>query len=146
MSRRLHASSTRFELSRAVSSLADWSTAQAACASTIGPDLFTHLIIFDDDAERDSVATAVGVFPFWIGLVDRVTEGSFLWVTAQPSSYPPANGSPWGAAQPDDFGPGGQDCVRVVDGAELDDAFCPDTFGFVCECDGFADDPARHAP
>lgn len=121
-----------------------WDAAESDCASdTTGG---THLIVLDDDRERSELMTALTARGLtdsvWIGLSDRVSEGVWLWVTAQEVSRPPLTSPPWAAGQPDDAA-GAQDCVRIlgpqsVSPTLLDDSECSSTLDYVCECDGYA--------
>jgi hypothetical protein len=119
-----------------------WDAAEADCANdTLG---LSHLAVIDTDAERRELAAEV-LSSLWIGLTDRITEDSFLWVTVQ-GPAPPASGGPWGPGQPDDQ-TGAQDCVRIQgandDATFYDDGECASKFSFACECDSLPEDGTR---
>ena len=55
----------------------------------------------------NAVSTALGAFtPYWIGLSDVVSEGTFVWSNGQPVTY-----TNWNAGQPDNSG--NEDFVQV---------------------------------
>lgn len=123
----------------------DWLGAAAACANdqVPGSSLYTHLVVFDTDTERADVNAAVPFTSRWIGASDLVTEGDFRWVTSESTTgYPPPTGAPWQVNQPDNLN--GQHCVRMVMDGSIDDATCSDPYAYLCECDGFANDPTRY--
>jgi hypothetical protein len=118
---------------RTVAGFSTWSSAEADCEDD-GPG--THLVVVDDAGENAAVDDLL-FGTLWIGLTDRVSEGTFLVVTG---GAPPF--LDWGAFQPDDFL--GQDCVAMNENARYGDADCGSLRGYVCECDGVAPDPASY--
>ena len=118
-------------------------------ANSTGP-VYTHLAVLDDDSER------VALLPYreqtaeyWIGLSDLVTTDSWLWVTSQPTIYPPASGTPpWASGLPS--GMAGARCVALdgdptANNGLLFNDFCPNVREpYICECDGYPDDPTRY--
>jgi hypothetical protein len=111
-----------------------WVDAEADCEND-GPG--THLVIVDSAAEYAPINAAF-FGQLWVGVTDRVTEGTFVTVTGAIPTY-----LPFGGGQPDDFF--GQDCLRWGDGGGVDDIDClSNQLGYVCECDGVAPDPAAY--
>jgi hypothetical protein len=128
---------------RVATALATWDAAEVACE--VDSTGNTHLAVLDDDNERLALTSAlVGrgmTGSMWIGLTDRINEGSYQWVTPQEVAYPPMTSPPWGAGQPD--GAEAQNCVRIqgstgLSPTMLDDSECASSFSYVCECDGYA--------
>lgn len=73
-----------------------------------------------------------GSMPFWIGVTDMATEGTFIEIGS-------GNAAPfltWGMGQPDNDG--NQDCVLATSGIMFDE-ICIDPSGNgytgVCECE-----------
>jgi hypothetical protein len=101
---------------------------------------FTHLVVLGGEPER--IGLTNGSTPVmgnsWIGLSDRRTEGTFEWVTAEPTSGYPMVGMqpPWDTDDPDDAG-GAEDCGRFKLTFVLEDKPCGDSLRYVCECDAF---------
>lgn len=128
---------------RRITDEVQWPIAAALCAGDAPGQ--THLAVIDGDAEYAELSATVTVDDMWIGLSDRVTNGTYLWVTAQDAPIAPLGTYPWAPDRPDDPG-GAQDCIRVNPTSQnlLDDAECTNAFDFICECDGYADDPARY--
>lgn len=108
---------------------------------------FTHLVVLSGETERAQLATFVAGIDdqkVWIGVTDRVLDGTWRWVTAEPIvGYPPASGTPWKSGEPNDDG----DCVQMLSGSvhELEDRPCTsDNERYVCECDAYAEDPTSY--
>lgn len=112
---------------RSVGSGQPWLGAQADCANDV-PGA-THLIVLSTAAEVAYMQAQRG----WIGLSDRVTEGTFVTVTGETGDL-----RPWESGQPDN-GSGSEDCVQMKQG--LDDDQCNNDHRYVCECDGRASTP-----
>ncbi|MCC6997257.1 MAG: C-type lectin domain-containing protein [Deltaproteobacteria bacterium] len=87
-----------------------------------------HLVVIDGDDENTRVG-ALSSSELWIGLSDRITEGSFMTVNGATPFLP------WSGNQPDDFF--GEDCVVRYSNGRFNDADCSDIpHAYVCECDG----------
>ena len=69
----------------------------------------------------------------WVGLSNLA--GSYKVVTNEPNSY-----LPWGASQPS----GGTQCAYLLSTAQYASDVCAVLHTFVCECDGFPDNPANY--
>ena len=112
-------------LYRVVTNGQSWVNAQADCAGDVANA--THLIVLSSAAE---VTFAAATQPGWIGLSDRVTEGTFVTVTGETGDQRPfANGQP-------DNGDGSDDCIEISSGARLNDDQCGNGKRYLCECDG----------
>lgn len=102
---------------------------------------FTHLLVLDSEVERLAITAASTPIlgNSWIGLSDLGTEGTYAWVTAEPTGGYPAVGTkpPWDTDDPDNAG-GNEDCIRFKNSYVLEDKPCADTLSYVCECDAFA--------
>lgn len=100
-----------------------WDTAETDCEADGG-----HLIIIDAAEEHDAVHARVAA-DVWIGLSDRITEGTYVTVTGAAPAYDGWSGSP-----PNNTG---EDCVMIsgLDG-RWEDKDCPSARAFVCERDG----------
>ena len=108
---------------RTVTTNATWLNAQADCKGDVAGA--THLIVLSTTAESTYMVTKLG----WIGLTDRITEGTFVTVTAETGDQ-----RPFSSGQPDNGG-GNENCVQMkADG--LDDDQCGNGHRYVCECDG----------
>lgn len=121
---------------RTVTANAPWLTAAADCADD---GMNTHLIVIGTASEENAVDLIVAGDK-WLGLSDINTEGTFLWVTAEPTGgYPPATGAPWETAEPDGAG----DCILL--GAQgWTDESCGLNREYICECDAYANDTTRY--
>lgn len=121
---------------RAVLQAAPWPAAQEDCADD---GVGTHLVVIGSAIERSGVGALIGD-DLWIGLSDRVTEGTFRWVTGVASPF-----TAWAAGQPDG-GAGGDDCAeqKHMMMAGWHDQPCEEPLPYVCECDGVAPDPAAY--
>jgi hypothetical protein len=129
---------------RVGTALATWDAAEVACEVDSAGN--THLAVLDDDNERLALVSALVArgMPgsMWIGLTDRIDEGTYQWVTTQEVAAPPLTTPPWGAGQPDGQADA-QDCVRIqgstgTSPTMFDDSECASSFNYVCECDGYA--------
>lgn len=121
---------------RLVTQQAQWEGAVADCADD---GASTHLVVAGSLAEVTAIDTAFpGENELWIGLSDLVTNGTFLWVTAEDTmGFPPATGTPWQNQ------PGADPCVLVKDGV-FETRSCTLTRRYLCECDAYRDDPDRY--
>lgn len=109
---------------RPAAGTASWTNAEADCANDVVGA--THLIVLSTTAEATYMASQLG----WVGLSDRVTEGTFVTVTGVTGDV-----RPWASGQPDNGG-GNEDCAQMKAGGLLDDDQCGNAHKYVCECDG----------
>jgi hypothetical protein len=132
---------------RYVARPATWVDALADCADDLGSAsaMHTHLAVFATDEERSQLRTTYEEGFVWIGLSDRVATFDWLWVTGEDTgAYPPPSGPPWKEGQPTNGDGGRQDCVVMETSGLWDDRICDDgTYAYVCECDAYAQEPAR---
>jgi hypothetical protein len=109
---------------------ANWNAQRSFCMQTAPAT--AYLAIPDDATELAALAMIAGATPFWIGLTDSGTEGTFLTVRG---AVPPF--LMWAATQPDDAG-GGEDCVAAT-ATLMSDERCTgggtDQKPAVCECE-----------
>jgi len=123
---------------------ANWMAAQVACLAdqVANSSRYTHLAVAGDAAEVGVIQNFTGNGNVWIGLSDFKVEGSFIWVTAEPTAgFPPATGSPWASGEPS--GNASEDCA-YESATGFADGLCTATFDYVCECDASPDDPSRY--
>lgn len=129
-----------------------WLEAYADCNDddmSSGGGGHTHLVVLSGEVERTGVRS---IFPgpkLWIGLSDRVTTSTWLWVTLEPTgTYPPGSGTPpWKSGQPNHGGGGAEHCVQMDAAGLFDDQQCDsDTEEYICECDGFAAVDSQSSP
>ncbi len=124
-------------------STASWTAAAGDCNDDDdagGPYTgFTHLVVLGNETER--IGLTNGTTPVmgntWIGLGDAVVDGTFVWVTAEPTAGYPMVGMrpPWDGGDPD--GGTGENCVRLKNDFTLEDRPCGESLRYVCECDAF---------
>ena len=77
--------------------------------------------------EHDAIDALVGGGELWIGLTDRLTEGTFVWNDGSALTY-----ERWATLEPNDFF--GEDCVLVRgDGGKWNDADCDEDHAMFCE-------------
>ncbi len=134
----LGSSTSRYRESTATAS---WTAAAADCNDDDDGGTFTgftHLVVIGDDAERLALTVPAAITGnTWVGLSDRAVEGSFVWVTAEPTGGYPVVGQqpPWDNGDPDGGDP--DDCVRFKNSFTYEDKACTDANSYVCECDAF---------
>jgi hypothetical protein len=116
---------------RVVENLVLWLTAEQDCEDDGGG---SHLVIFDDMAERDAVVAGRNG-DYWIGITDRVDEGMWRAVTGQTTFFT-------GGAAP---GNNTTDCGLVdITGGTITSQSCFADDSYICECDGVQADPANY--
>jgi cysteine-rich repeat protein len=98
-----------------------WSEADAACRAR-----GAHLVTLADGAERVLVRSMTGGGAHWIGLTDRDVEGSFRWVTGEPT-----DALAWASGEPNSAGD--EDCVESLPDSTWNDRSCDERAPFVCE-------------
>jgi hypothetical protein len=113
-----------------------WADAQADCIDDAPGK--THLVVIDESAEMQGLDLLTGT-DVWLGYTDRITEGTFRWVTNAQSTF-----DGWAQNQPDDAG-GAEDCAQQKRApAKWYDLSCTDALAYVCECDGIPPDPSTY--
>ena len=90
-----------------------WPDAVAHCAAdSPGSGTFTHLVVISDDVERVAVNQLRGVTQNWVGMSDRITEGTFVIVTDEDiGSFAAVVSPPWQLNEPNDQN--GEDCGEL---------------------------------
>ncbi|MBL8618246.1 MAG: hypothetical protein JNM72_21715 [Deltaproteobacteria bacterium] len=105
-----------------------WTAARDACRAS-GYELVT----INDAAENtfvDGQADARSTSRWWTGFNDISTEGSWVWVSGQASSY-----APWGSGEPNNSG-GGEDCGQINrfhPALTWNDEPCSTPYPYICE-------------
>jgi hypothetical protein len=120
---------------RLISQGAPWLTASSECAAD-----GTHLIVLSTQAELSGINVIAGAGERWVGLSDLVTDGVFLPVTDEATTFPPASGMPWETGEPS---AGDKSCVLMGDNGELSSKTCGLARPYICECDGIPNDPTN---
>lgn len=130
-----------------VTTVASWTAAQAVCLShqIAGATKYTHLAVISDDVERSYLYSSIigsdGV-SHWIGYSDRVTEGTYKWVSTE-TGYPGSGDAPWGTNQPSTTA--GDNCVVMNSLIDFISTNCSlGSFHYVCECDDFPNNAANY--
>jgi hypothetical protein len=116
----------------------NWLAAEADCEDDAGPtEIPTHLAVVDNAGERSILINGSGTTlnNQWIGGTDLASEGSAIYVTPQ-AGIDPLTGLNGNVAM--------KDCVRITSGGGYDVRDCTNGNIYVCECDGFAAEPARY--
>jgi len=103
-----------------------WDTARTDCKLNSAS---AYLAVPDDAPELMNLSTAAGGLPFWIGIDDQATEGTYLTQKNLPATF-----HPWAAGEPDDPPPG-EDCVNAVSATEIATDRCGTKRTVVCECE-----------
>ncbi len=121
-----------------------WLTSAQDCADDLATGMrHTHLAVVGSSAEH-TYLVGQGLVGGWFGLSDLKTENVYRWVTAEPTTYPPATGTPWAQGEPDNAL--GQDCVASNAQGQWLDTNCGANLPALCECDDYANDPTRYTP
>ncbi len=115
---------------RVINNSREWDEAEAACEAD-----GHHLAIPDNASELTAMYTALITQNIWIGVTDRVVEGTYRTVTGGIQTY-----LPWGLGEPDT-----DDCI-FIDGltTQLVAQDCDSGRRYICECDGAAAVPTSY--
>jgi hypothetical protein len=104
-----------------------WDIAEHACEAD---GRGSHLVVFGGTLEMNKVEEMVSGTELWVGVTDRVTDGTFLDVMGELPAFLPG----WQAMDPSFAGPG---CVKFNPSSRLiHDQDCMTQVAYVCECDG----------
>lgn len=115
---------------RVVDNFSDWDGAEAACEAD-----GHHLAIPDDASERNALYNALVTQNIWVGVTDRITEGSYRSVTGGLPAY-----LPWGLGEPDT-----EDCIYIEGLSSMyRTQDCGSGRRYICECDGALADAASY--
>jgi len=116
---------------RLVPAAETWDSAEHAC-EVDGRGM--HLVLLDDSPERGAIENLAMGTVIWVGLTDRLTDGTFLNVTGTMPLF-----TPWQNNDPSRVGPG---CVQFDPSARTyHDVACTTTLAYVCECDEIPANP-----
>ena len=112
-------------LYRVVRTAASWPDAERACEAD---GRGSHLVQLDNSPERSAVESFLAGNVAWMGISDRITDGSFVNVTGTFPQF-----QPWQTDDPSFPGPG---CVMLDPVARTyHDVSCNTAVSYVCECD-----------
>ncbi|GKY98913.1 collectin-11 [Mayamaea pseudoterrestris] len=122
-----------------------WEAAVVACSQMVRCGTYGHLVTLSTSVEQAAVKTAFqtqfssDTLASWIGLSDKATENTFLWVNGETYTTPTdPTGPQFSSGEPNDYNNGspGEDCVsqRRSDSL-LNDQRCLTEQGFICEFD-----------
>ena len=129
-----------------------WAAAEDYCR-TLGktrnaPGVFTHLVVGSDALELELPEVPQGVYA-WVGISDvRLGGGagpppnaaSFSWVTDEMST------AFWGDGEPDSDKTPPYCGYHMPGDVAIHDTHCVSAAAFVCECDGYPENPANVPP
>lgn len=111
-----------------------WDSAELACEAD---GRGSHLVVFNDSPEMNAIEGLAGIV-IWVGLSDRITDGTFLDVMGEIPLFKPQ----WQNLDPSFQGPG---CVQFDPNSRLiHDAACTTQLPYVCECDGVPAKPSSY--
>ncbi|XP_033973904.1 C-type lectin domain family 4 member E-like isoform X2 [Trematomus bernacchii] len=110
-----------------------WSKAEDQCRAQEG-----HLVVLNTAEELDYISKVVEIrYNYWIGLVERESEGHWSWVDGTDINSTPTF---WDKGQPDDwdFRENGVDCGQIHASVRRkrkmwNDADCSLTYQYICE-------------
>jgi hypothetical protein len=109
-----------------------WLAAEADCEDD---GAGSHLASIDSAGENTTIQSQlVPTARFWMGLTDRVNEGTYRTVTNVVQTY-----LPWESGEPGSE----DDCITAKTG-QFADEDCTDVRPYLCECDGVAAVPASY--
>lgn len=107
-------------------------TAELNCQARGG----ARLVSITSASEFELVRARMRAAPYWIGLTDAATEGTFAWASGEPVTF-----TNWRTGEPNEIN-GGEDCT-VMYGNYVgefasyagfwNDSICPDELWAVCE-------------
>jgi hypothetical protein len=116
--------STPFGCFRMVGDEETFVDAELACQNDGG-----HLAVLGDPDENAFVTTLIAGRSVWIGLSDRASEGTFLWVTDAALAF-----DEWATGEPNNLW--GEDCTEYRADETWNDVWCDSRRPYVCEIDG----------
>jgi hypothetical protein len=118
--------------------------AAAACAGDqpATNQVFTHLVVISSSQEMAFLIQTLGGDGHWIGM-SNLTSTDYQWVTAEPAAIDPVY---WATGEPNMVTI--EQCVFIGQFNQYMDHFdtidCANSHDYICECDGFANDPSRY--
>jgi hypothetical protein len=122
----------------------DWIDAVVVCAADTPGNaaVYTHLAVFATEEERAEFHQLLPT-TLWLGITERVTAGTWIWITDEPAgNYPPITSPPWTQGEPDGDG----ECGAIDENGGFEDRPCDGTGDIpsLCECDTYPEDPTRY--
>jgi hypothetical protein len=112
-----------------------WDSAEQACEAD---GRGSHLVVFNDAPEMSAIEGLVMGTVIWVGISDRVRDGTFLDVMGEIPLFKPQ----WQSTDPSFPGPG---CVEFDPSSRrIHDAACSTQVAYVCECDGVPAQPSSY--
>jgi hypothetical protein len=106
-----------------------WDNAAGSAGNCKRSSMSAYLAVPDDPTELASIATVAGGTPFWVGVDDKATQGTFVTQTGMTASF-----LPWATGQPDQSQPPKR-CVEVLSTMEYATDRCGNSHIAVCECE-----------
>lgn len=114
---------------------ATWDIAEQACEAD---GRGSHLVVFNDTLEMHQIEADVSGAVIWLGITDRVHDGTFVDVMGASPAFLPQ----WQSPDPSFPGPG---CVEFNPSSRLiHDLACGNPVAYVCECDGIPAQPSSY--
>jgi len=103
----------------------DYDSAIAQCAAING-----KMPMPKSEYENDQLLSEVNSRSnsVWLGLDDRATEGTFVWVDGTPAD----GWSNWNDGEPNDHGIG-EDCTQLKEDGHWNDVPCDRSYNYVCQ-------------
>ena len=115
---------------RKLGTAATWVVQSADCTQTSSS---AYLAVPDDATELQELATIAAGTPFWVGIHDMTTDGTFVTVRGVPATF-----LPWAPGEPDNGINPPEDCVAAASATQLMDDRCDNgqaKYVAVCECE-----------
>lgn len=112
-----------------------YDAAKTLCASLPKPG---HLVTIADQAEQDFVNALMDSSRFWLGLDDLTTEGTFVWVTGEPTGFfnwDPVGGFDNHGPEPDAVDASFEDMVGLAEDGFWETRDASDDENVICEID-----------
>lgn len=110
---------------RLVSGSESWMAQVTSCSGTE-----TYLAIPSDATELTAIAQLNGNNKSWVGISDRIAEGSFVDVRGAAATF-----LPWKPGSPETSADNDKDCVVADSPNRIIDDACTAKYAAVCECD-----------
>lgn len=106
----------------------DWASQAAQCKLTTAS---AYLAVPDTLEELTAMDGIAGVASYWVGISDRMTEGTWINVLDMPQTF-----LPWQPPAPDNASGGpGEDCVEALSATHtINDRRCNQSLPAICEC------------
>ena len=132
---------------RFVASAPDMVMAAMDCADDdkVNNDVFTHLVVISDPDELNALsAVPARAAELVIGHNDKFSPNIYISITREDPLYIPRISpydEPWASGEPSEPA---ERCVAIGADGQIYGVRCDFARAFVCECDQYADEPARY--